>query len=243
MLTRQYSLNPLRPAFNPEIAERSLRGVALPVGGAIGTGANFLKGTVLGCVGGAAGNEVWTITIGSATATVTFSFATPAGTFTCTFQYNDSLATVQTALQTIFGTGNVTVTGTPGTTYILTFGGVLQNRLMGGAVTMVATTANPTLARTTPGSAGGGQYNVYDNNTVPVARCILKYDYRSDPTGARVTDIGSTGQPSEGQAYFAGYFFYSDLVGMDSSALSDPGFRQVEGASLTDTGAVIGLGV
>ncbi len=51
---------------------------------------------------------------------------------------------------------------------------------MGGNVTMTATTANPTLVRTTPGSCGGGQYNVYDNSAVGVARCPLKWEYGTD---------------------------------------------------------------
>lgn len=242
MLLRQYSLNPLRPAFYPEIADRAVRPVALPVGGPIGTGGNFAKGTVLGDVGGSAANELWTITIGSATATVTFTF-TADKPYTTTFLVNDSVATVQTAIDTIFGAGNTTVAGTPGTSYTITFKGVLASRLMGGNVTMTATSANPTLARTTPGSCGAGQFNVYDNSAVGVARCLLKYDYGTDPLGGRVTDLQSTGQPSNALAYFAGYFNVADLTGLDSSAVSDPGFRIVEGSAITETGAVIGLGV
>lgn len=242
MLLRQYTLNPCRPAFYPEIAERSVRPVALPVGGKIDTGAKFDKGTVLGCVGGTAANEYWTITIGSATATVTFTFTCPAGVYQTTFAYNATPAVVQTALETIFGAGNVTVTGTAGTEYVATFGGVLSNRLMGGKVTMTATTDNPTMVRTA-GSAGAGQFNAYDNSGVGVARCVNKYDYGTDPQGGRLTDAGSTGQPSNAEAYMAGYFNVADLTGLDSSAMSDPGFRLVEGSAITETGAVIGIGV
>lgn len=243
MQTRTYSLNPCRPAYHPEIAERSLRPVALPVGGQIDAGTAFAKGTVLGCVGGSATDEVWTITIGSATGTVTFYFTTPAGIVSTTFAYNATTAVVQTALETIFGDGNVTVTGTAGTEYVVTFGGDLADRLMGGKVAMTATTADPTLVRTTPGSCGAGQYDAYDNSSPGVARCVLKYEYGTDPTGGRVTDAGSTGQMSEAQAYTAGYFRVADLTGLDSSAMSDPGFRLVEGSAITETGAVIGIGV
>lgn len=243
MLVAQYSLNPCRPAFNPEIAERSLRPVALPVGGAVDSGAKFAKGTVLGCVGGAAANEAWTITIGSATGTVTFTFTCPAGVYQTTFAYNATPAAVKTALEVIFGTGNIlTVTGTAGTTYVVTFGGLLANRMMGGLVAMTATTANPTLSRSA-GSCGAAQFAPYDNSAPGVARAVLKWDFSTDPQGARVSDVRGTGQPAEASAYTAGYFFVADLTGLDASAMSDPGFRLVTGAAITDTDAVIGIGV
>jgi hypothetical protein len=243
MLVTRYSLNPLRPAFEPEIAERSSRPVALPVGGQIDAGTEFAKGTVLGCVGGDPTDEVWTLAIAGATGTVTFYFTTPAGIVSTTFAIDATTAVVETALEAIFGEDNVEVTGTPGTEYTITFANDLSERLMGGKVTLTATTGTPTLTRTTPGSAGAGQYDAYDNSSPAVARCLLKYAYGADPTGGRVTESGTTGQPSEASAYFAGYFFVADLTGLDSSAMSDPGFRLVEGAAITDDGAVIGLGV
>ncbi|HEY1187983.1 MAG TPA: hypothetical protein VGE74_10015 [Gemmata sp.] len=240
---RTYSLNPLRPAYNAAGAEAAVRPVALPVGGPLGTGGPIPKGTVLGHIGGTARNEVWTLTINSGTGTVTFTF-TAHRPYQTTFAVDAPLATVRTQLETIFGTGNIAVTGTPGTSYTLTFQNHLSNRLMGGLVA-VSTSGGSGIAltRDTTGSCGAGQFGVYNNSNPGTARCVLKYDYTTSPDGSRVTEHGPTGQPAEASAYFSGHFFAADLVGLDANAVSDPGWRLVEGNAITDAGAVVGIGV
>lgn len=237
---RRLALNPLRPAFDPQRAIS--RPVRLPVGGVLDQGGPFARGTVLGCVGGAPTSEVWTISISGATGTVTFTF-TAYKIYPVAFAHDAALAVVQSALEQIFGPGNVTVTGTPGTTYTVTFGNTLAQVLMGGRVTVVATSGTPTIARTTPGSAGAGQFAPYDNSSPGVARCILKYDYASDPVGGVHTEHGATGHPYSPEAYFAGFFSVADLVGFDGAALSDPGWRLVDASASSETGAVVGLGL
>jgi len=239
MKVRTYSQNPLRPAYNVQAAEAALRPVSLPIGG--GT---VPLGTVLGHVGGAVANEVWAIAINSGTGTLTFTF-TADKVYTTTFSVSATLAAVKAALETIFGTDNVAVTGTPGTSYTITFQNGLAGRKVNVSYATVATSggSGTAITESTAGSCGAGQFGVYDNSSPGVARCVLKYAFACDPTGARVTELGSTGQPAEAQAYFAGYFFADTLVGLDAAAVSDPGWRLVEGNAITDPGAVVGIGV
>lgn len=242
MISRYFSYDYLLPSpAHPAVF--TVLPVRLPIGGPINTGGRFRYGSVLGCVGGAPTNEVWTLAINGATGTLNFLFAADTLYQTTWTISAGTLAAVKTALGTIFGSDNLTVTGTPGTSYTITFGGILGSVLMGGAVTVSATTGTPTLTRTTPGSAGAGQYNLYDNSAVPIGRSLLKWDFLSDPMGGRVTEQGPTGQPYSPPAYFSGYFKISDLTGVDVALLSDPGFRLIEGTAITDAGAVLGLGV
>lgn len=239
-LITQYSLSAIEPFIRRDLAQTLP--CILPAGGPLNVGGRFAKGTVLGCVGGTPTNEVWTLAIAGATGTVTFTF-TADKVYQTTFAVGASLVTVKTQLETIFGSGNLTVTGTPGTSYTITFGSLLANRLMGGLVGITATAGTPTLTRATPGSAGAGQFGVYDNSTVTVARSILMWDYLSDPAGGIATEAGSTFQPTNALMYSSGYFAVADLTGLDSAAVSDPGFRLVIGSAITETGAVIGIGV
>lgn len=242
MLVKQFSLNPLRPAFSPELAV--IRNVRLPYGGPTGTGGAFAKGLVLGCVGGSAQSEVVTLSAGTGTHTCTF---TGDKVYTVSHAANASLASVQTLWEGVFGTGNVAVTGTPGTSYVLTFQGQLANTRIGGLFAVSSAGGSPSWARTTRGTSGAGQFDGYSdggtNDRPTTARAVLMYDYTSDPKGGLVTEAGPTGQPYQPQAYVSGFFNVGDLTGLDANAVADPGFRIVEGAAITDTGAVIGLGV
>ena len=241
MLVRQFSLNPLRPAFAPALA--STRTVSLPYGGPTGTGGAFQRGLVLGCVGGTPQSEVVTLTCGTGTHVCTFI---ADKVYTVTHAANAPIATVRQLWEGVFGPGNVQVTGTPGTNYVLTFQGALANRRIGGHFT-VSAGGTPAWARTTRGSCGAGQFDQYldsgANGAPNTARAVLVYDYLSDPRGGQVTEAGPTGQPFSPLIYSAGFFFASELVGLDAAAVSDPGWRLVEGNSISEPGAVVGIGV
>jgi hypothetical protein len=77
---------------------------------------------------GAARSEVQTITVYGSPTGGTFRLGYN-GVKTASLPYNASLAAVTAALEGLpgIGTGNVTVTGTAGTTYVVTFAGALAN--------------------------------------------------------------------------------------------------------------------
>ena len=243
MLTQQFTLSQLAPAFAREKAE--LRNFRLPYGGPYAVGGAFVRGLVIGCVGGAAANEVRTLTVGTSTGTITHTF-TADKPYVVTHQHNDTLAVVQAAWEAVFGKGNVTVTGVPGTNYILTFGSQLASTRIGGLMS-ISSNGTGAWARTTPGSCGAGQFDRYidagTNNSPTTARAILAHDYLTDPGGSLVTEGQKTLQGYSPVCYVAGYFNVSDLTGLDAAGVADPGWRIVEGAAITDTGAVVGLGV
>ncbi len=240
-LVARYSQQGLMVAHSPQQAV--LGAVALPYGGVIDQGVSFDEGALLGNVAGTPADEVWTITIGSATSTCTFLFTTPAGNYKTTFAIDATTAVVEAALEEIFGEGNLTVTGTPGTSYVVTFGGNLSEKLMGGLVTMTATTANPTMVRTTPGSCGAGQYNLYSQGSNNRVDAILQYEYGSDPTGAPVTEMRftSAGQPFAPSAYVAGYFNCADLPNLDANAITLGKLKLSLGTAITQDGAQVCL--
>ncbi|WP_439627496.1 hypothetical protein [Gemmata sp.] len=256
MLTRQFSHTPLKPAFAPHLA--SERPVRLPVGGPFGTGGRYVKGLVLGCVGGTAASAVWTIAISGAptgsklrldyTADKVYSAETAN-----LVSAHASVAQLQTACDAIWGAGNTLVAGTPGTSFTITFQGQLASVRIGGYLALgnstftAGTAPAAALTRTTPGTAGAGQYDVYTdagtNNNPTVARCPLKYDWGSDPVGSGTVAI-ETGNPGLNPlAYASGFFNAADLTGLDANGVADPGWRIVEGTAITEAGAVVGLGV
>ncbi len=238
-LVATFGLQGLMVAHSPQAAV--MGAVALPYGGIIDQGISFPQGALLGNSAGTAGSEVWTITIGSATGTVTFLFTTPDGNAKTTFLYNDTTAVVQAALEVIFGVGNVAVTGTAGTTYTVTFQGELANTLMGGLVTMTATTANPTMSRSA-GSCGAGQYNLYSQASNNHVDAILQYAYGSNAQGAPVTEMKfATNQPFAPPAYVEGFFNAADLYGIDANAITLGKLKLSLGALVTATGAQVRL--
>lgn len=253
-LTKQFTHTPLRPAYRPDLAVE--RPVRLPVGGKYGVGGKFAAGLVLGCVGGAASSAVWTLTIsGSPTGSkITLTYVADqvyTGTTANLVSAHASVAQLQAVCDAIFGVGNTLVAGTPGTSFTITFQNQLASARIGGNPTVSATfTAGSTpaiaLARTTPGSCGSDQFDVYDdgtsNNQPGVARAALKYDHLTDPLGSLVTEQGSANPGGNALTYMSGFFNAGDLSGLDAAALSDPGFRLVSGAAITDPGAVVAIG-
>ena len=173
-------------------------------------------------------DKVYTVTLGNAVST------------------HATLAEVQTALETIFGTGNVAVTGTAGTTYTCTFQNALDKVQVDGTFAVTATFtagSGPAVAwaRTTQGSAGPGQYVAYDDagsNGAATAKAILARAYLSDPVGGYVSEYGPTSQPFSPPVYVSGYFLCSDLTGLDANGATDLG-KLVVGNAYSDTGAVL----
>lgn len=251
MITRYFDHEPLVPSRWPDEAKELP--VRLPVGGPVGVGGKFAKGRALGRVSGAARSEVWTLDVsgGPASGTWDFNWTHGKGTESLTgLALAITNAALKAALETIFGEGNIlSVTGTPGTSWVVTFGGLLANVKMGGAVGTpdAFNTGSIALTRTTAGRAGGGgQWDYYDDaagDGTEVFRGVLKHDFFSDSVGGRIDEYGATGQPYCPPVYVRGVFRASDVTGLDAAALADPGVRLIVGTAVTDAGAEIGIGV
>jgi len=67
--------------------------------------------------------DVQTISVSGGSGTLGFTIVSPLGQYRAV--YNVTLAILQAALQALYGTGNILVTGTPGTTYTITGAGAL----------------------------------------------------------------------------------------------------------------------
>lgn len=222
--------------------------VNMPYGGPYGVGGSYSQGQPISCVAGTIQSEVITVTISGSTGDLVFVFAGDS-IYQASFDCSATLAVAQTALEGIFGAGNVTVTGTPGTTYTITMSGKLANQRIGGLVSVSASTSGtPTVARTTRGSSGAGQYDLYDSNTYAVVNGFLEYTFSSTPQGFITTpDIGfSTEQPESPPAWTRGRFFVADLVttgtyALDADAMTQGNLIFVRGTALTDVGAEVEL--
>lgn len=215
--------------------------VQLPWGGPTGVGGTYVQGLALSIVGAPVQSEIFSIAISGATGQITYIFYGDR-TYTATFQYNDTLATVQTALEGIFGSGNVEVTGTAGTTYTVEFIGEMSDQRIGGNMVVFAASGTPVLSRSQRGSSGAGQYDIYDNDVFTVIDAFNEYTFSTTPNGYIVTDIPSTGQPSSYPAYTRGRFFCDQIVGLTSSAFDNNNLNLVRGIAYTDVGAELQLG-
>jgi hypothetical protein len=118
---------------------------------------------------GSSTNEVQTVTISGAPTGGTFVLDI-GGAPTTDLPYNASTTAVQTALQALstVGAGNVTVTGTPGSSYVLTFAGTLTAANVAQAVAVGNFTGgtSPTVSvATTTGGAAGSLLTITDDTT------------------------------------------------------------------------------
>lgn len=192
------------------------------------------KGTLLGLVT-ASGNDVQTLTIAGGPTGGTFTIAVTLSGVTQTttaIAYNATPAAVQTALQNLSLLGsNVTVTGTAGTSYVLTFGGSLSNT----PIPLVATAgsftggASPTITpvHTTVGSTAGtaAAYASGNSDGSQIPRAIAKFTVTTDVQG-KITLGPQVGGGQWGEveasapAYFSGTFKTEDLIGLDANALT-----------------------
>jgi hypothetical protein len=93
-------------------------------------------------------------------------------------------------------------------------------------------------------TATAGSYKAYADANVDgsgVAKAILQYDVTVDASGNHTWGGGQLGEARPyAPAYFAGYFKTTDLTGLDTAAVADPGWRQVTG-SVADGVVALGL--
>jgi hypothetical protein len=238
----RYSGGGLQPLYDTGRTDViSVRGgIAFSMGQAMG----HIPGT------GTAVNEVQTVTItgtptGGTWRLIYGTLLSPA------IAYNAANAVVKTALETIFGTGNIAVAGgpLPGTAITVTFQGeagglghVLMtsvNALTGGASPAVAVT------RTTTGKSAGGTWDAYvDANAdgTQVMRRILRYPAFANHLG--MTTYGDTPDIDRAltnrgvPAYFQGHFRCTDVIGLDANGVADVG-RLIQGTAITDANAIL----
>jgi hypothetical protein len=203
----------------------------------------IVAGTILGQIDTAA-NDVQTITVGGTPTggTSTISGVNPAtgAAFTINPAYNATGATVQTALVAIYGAGNVTVTGSAGGPYVVTFLGKYAGQP--APVLTVSTTGltggTPTIANvhTTTGRSAGtfGVYADANSDGSGDAQFIMKYTVSSDSAGNIY--FAPTAASEWGQsypccpAYYKGSFRSEELTGLDAAALVNLNGRLVSGS-------------
>lgn len=249
--TATYTQQGLMPAHSPSLA--TTRAVKLPYGGPTGTGGAYSQGSILTNVGGTAQAEVVTITTTGNSGTFTVLFAGDQLYSTGALAYNCSTATLQTALETIFGEGNVVVTGTAGSSYVITW---QFNARIGGYFFFANTfgAGSISAARTTRGSCGAGQYDLYDSSTYTTTDALLEYETTLDPTGALVGEyVTATGQPFSPQAYQEGFFFVfggvdggstdiANIPNIDADAIAaGQKLRIAVGSAITEAGCIVRL--
>jgi len=237
----RFGIQGLMPAFKPELAVK--RAFSLPFGGPTGSGGAWAQGTALGCVQVAAQSEVATLTIGGSPTGGTFkvTFTGDKPYITAAVAFNVSLANFQAALIAAVPefAGNITVTGTAGSSYVVTFNTNLQKQRIGGNFTVdisALTGGTPTgsWARTTRGSCGLAQMDAYDSSANNHLDGFLEYDTTLTPGGALVPTgvagaLGAAGQPFQPAVYVEGIFDPNDLVGVDANAYTLGKLTKFEG--------------
>lgn len=238
-----YQNSGLVPAHEPDLARTVTVSIA--------PGAVILKGTVLGQVNGSgtAVNEVQTLTPGGTISGGTFTITFADGQITAPIPFNATAAQVKDAIDLVLGFGNVTVTGGPLTSgaFTVTFtglcGGMDQPLLIVGN-SLTGTSPTVTVAQTTAGAPAFGYFRPYasgNSDGSQVAKGVAQFDMVADVYGKitfgtqqgggdfRVKDYG-------GSIFVSGYFFTSQLVGLDATAVSALG-RLVSGNTTTLTQA------
>lgn len=221
-----FSVAQVRPLYGGKEA------LELPIN--LGPNLTLARGTVL-AKAGAAQSAVFTITD---TPTIT------AGTFTITARspltgvdvttddlaYNIAIADLQTALEAIYGEGNVLVAGgpLPGTDTTITLRADLADTfaetptidstgLTGGTLAITATTVGRS-AQT---------YGAYDDGVLDPAKCVLPVDVVTDAAGLIYLGTSATtrmgGPLRTTPAFFGGYFDTKELVGLDTNGVTDLG--------------------
>lgn len=201
------------------------------------------KGTIIGQVSSSPASEVQSVSV---------SGAPTGGTFTLTFggytsgglAHNSTAAAVSAALEALpsIGPGNVVCTGgaLPGSAVTVTFSGDLANQpqpLMVVSTSLTGgTSPSASISRTTAGSAFGkwAPYASGNSDGTQLAKGILAIDVASDSAG-RITygALPTGGEHGEkypsAPVYYKGEFRTTDLIGLDSGAMS--GFaRQISGS-------------
>jgi hypothetical protein len=196
----------------------------------------ILRGTVLGQIT-AAVNDVDTVTMTGTGGTWALTIQNNNGTYTVSnLAYNISTAALQTAVQALpnIGSGNATVSGTAGTSYVITGAGALAGYplgivtvdptnggvtpLTGGTVTVVHTTTNA-VAGTVKAYASGNS----DGSQIPLG--IARKDFTTDQNGNITLGTGTSFGLAQGHTntidvYLSGYFREAELTGLDANAVT-----------------------
>jgi hypothetical protein len=244
---QRYSANVLQPAQNPQLARTDAVAIA--------ASQTIAAGTVLGEVGNV--NATSTITISAGTSGGTFKLTTTTapttaqtGAITWSGTNATLLANIQTALNAAYGTTggnpNVVASAVSLTAGIGTILLTAQNAWSGQPIAWTlqdSTTggSGTTVASTTTGVVPSGTFKAYsatatDGSQVPkcIAQCDMVTDSANPPN---ITLGGQAGGGEFGQTqltapvYTSGYFFTSDLVGLDTNAISLLGGHLVRGSA------------
>jgi hypothetical protein len=215
-----------------------------------------VAGQVLGEVQVAAADEVQTITLGGTPNGGTFTLLYPAangGSYDAAgpIAWNGTgsvlAANIQAALDALFGTGQVVVTGTG--PFTLTYSGsqVAKRDLPQPIAVNNLTGTSPTVtpATTTQGSPGlVGTFDAYNDalsDGTQVARAVLAAPVRTAPDGTIIDEFGSpAGYTAE--VWVSGDFLCSDLIGLDANGAADLG-KLLSGSAFSVAGAILRIGV
>lgn len=203
----------------------------------------FVQGTVMGEL--TVANDVQTITgtASGGTFTVTVTIPGNAAVTTAALAYNVATADLQIALralvaglfipgtngETTVGTAGFTVSGSAGTSYVITAAGTLVSTFLPIFTlgTTLLTGGTATIAHTTKG-IGRNTFAAYasgnsDGSQVP--KCILAYDAVTDANG-NIT-LGDQGGGEDHQqtqpiipAFIEGTFDCAALTGLDATAVA-----------------------
>ena len=217
-------------------------------------GLNLTAGTILGEQNIVTRNAVQTVTISGSPTGGTFTLTTTDGQTTGPVAYNITTANLLAALQALLGTSSVaSVTGTAGTSYVITFSGDWGNRNISTLVATSAltggTTPAATCATTTVGSAGptgtAGVYAHANSDGTQVPRYLLMKNVQTNARGMVIDQFNQEIGHCVEVAY-TGEFFCSDMsniaavvAGGDLALIG----KLTAGQATTDAGAVLKIGV
>lgn len=227
--------NKLTPAFSVEDAEQVHVALAdgTYVAGQIisqltATPGKFASYLPTASYSGAA-SEVNTLTI---TATGGSYQLDILGELTPNIAFNAVQATIQTAvnaaLAAIPGAGTITVSGTG--PFVFTFGGAWanQNEIVIEPVVTGLTGGGATMVNTTPGASGAP--------TDGTAKAGAILEYACTVSSGLITMPGEWSMTATtAPIYTRGYFYTSDLTGLDAKAIADLGGRLIYGVLGTGT--------
>lgn len=244
-------INAIKTYLGQGVVPKYLDGLLRRLPVSLPAGVNYAQGQLLGIVAGSgtAVNDVQTITVTGTPTGGTFVIQIGYLGVTVAIAYNASAATVQAALVTLVGTGNVAVTGGPGpgTPWVATFQGAcagLEMPLMTVYSTSLTGGASPAvgIVHTTLGNAANGHHAAYNSGASDgrqTPHFILQYPASTDIFG-RIYFANQVGGMDwdnfayTAPAWYGGAFAISDLVGLDSNALGIMGYL-ISGSGATDT--------
>ena len=159
LVATRYSNDPLQPLYFQDHCPW------LTIGVTVGPSLYVAAGQVMAQQTAASTPDVQTISVSGGSGSMAFSLVTPFGV-AGPFAYNISTANLQTALQVLYGSGNITVTGTPGTSYVITGAGALVAGYLPALVAAsVSSGLTVSIAHTTLGILNGA-WVAFNDSTV-----------------------------------------------------------------------------